>query len=151
MQGIGHLSPDQSRIPGVSGIPPPKASEPSIHDFFESLSAAQDREAQVRAIQQFTAELLSAPPKSGPPALQGNPDTSRLPSEGAAGRRITSPQLPGPAVPAVSRESSPGRREELMEEAAGNTPAPLPFERTKATRPAVPPVSRESSPGRREE
>ena len=46
MAEVGHLSPNQPVIPGVSGIPPPKASEPSIHEFFESLTAAQDREAQ---------------------------------------------------------------------------------------------------------
>ena len=129
----------------MSGVPPPKASEPSIHDFFESLSAAQDREAQVKAIQQFTVKLLSAPPKSGSPALQENPDTSQLSSEVTTGGRTKSPQLPGPAVPAVSRESSPGRREELLEEVAGTTPAPLPIERAKTTRPAAPAVSRESS------
>ena len=45
MAGVGHLSLDQPVIPGTSGIPPPKASEPSIHEFFESFTAAQDREA----------------------------------------------------------------------------------------------------------
>ena len=73
MTGVGHLSLDQPVIPGTSGTPPPRASEPSIHEFFESFSAAQDREGQVRAIQQFTAELLNAPPKSGSLGITGEP------------------------------------------------------------------------------
>ena len=116
MAGVGHLSLDQPVISDVSGTPPPKASEPSIHEFFESLTAAQDREAQVRAVQQFAAELLNAPPKSGSPASQENPDTSRLPTQGTTGEQKMSPQRLEHATPAVSRESSPGRRDELRED-----------------------------------
>ena len=130
MAGVGHLSLDQPAIPGTSGIPPPKASEPSIHEFFESFNAAQDREAQVRAIQQFAAELLNAPPKSGSPASKENPDTSKLPSEGTTGEQGMSPHRLVHATPAVSRESSPGRREESREDVAEPTPAPLSSEGT---------------------
>ena len=125
MAGVGHPSLDQPVTPGVSGVPPPKASEPSIHEFFESLTAAQDREAQVRAIQQFTAELLSAPPKSGSPVSRENPDTSKMPSEGTIGDQGTSPPRLVHATPAVSRESTPGRRDESKEDVAEATSAPL--------------------------
>ena len=59
--GVGHLTLDRSGIPsgGVTAPPAAQASEPSIRDFFESFNQAQDREAKVKAIQQFTAELLS--------------------------------------------------------------------------------------------
>ena len=104
--GVGHLSLDQPKAPSVSGVPPPKASEPSIHEFFESFTQAQDRDEQVRAIQQFTAELLNAPPKSGSPVRRKRPDTSRPASEGGASERISSPQPPVDTAAAASRESS---------------------------------------------
>ena len=74
--GVGHLSLEQPRMPIESGVPPPKASVPSIHELFESLTQAQDRDEQVRAVQQFAAELLNAPSKSGSPAGPKGPDTS---------------------------------------------------------------------------
>ena len=95
--GVGHLSLDQPRTPSTGGVTPPKAaqaSEPSIRDFFESFTQAQDRDEQVKAIQQFTAELLNAPPTSGSPAPQEKPDTSRPSSAGAMGERMSSPQAP---------------------------------------------------------
>ena len=104
--GVGHLALDQPVIPTMSGVPPPKASEPSIHEFFESFTQAQARDEQVRAIQQFTAELLSAPPKSGSPVSQKKPDTSRPASEGGASERISSPPPPADTAAAASTESS---------------------------------------------
>ena len=59
--GIGHLTHDRSGTPSVGVAAPPKAAQasaPNIHDFFESFNQAQDREAKVKAIQQFTAELV---------------------------------------------------------------------------------------------
>ena len=47
MHNIGHMSGNQPWIPGGSGHPPPKSSEPSIHEFFESLNSAPDREAHL--------------------------------------------------------------------------------------------------------
>ena len=104
--GVGHLSLDQPKAPSGSGVPPPKASEPSIHEFFESFTQAQDREEQVRAIQQFTAELLNAPPKSGSSTSPKKPDTSRPASEGGASERISSPPPPAHPAAAPPRESS---------------------------------------------
>ena len=111
MQGIGHPSTDQPMISGVSGIPPPKAGEPSIHDFFESFTLAQDREAKIRAVQQFTAELLNTPPSSGPSASQENPDQNQMPSEGTTGEQGNLPSQPVQASLAASRESTPVRDE----------------------------------------
>ena len=130
MAEVGHLSPNQPVIPGVSGIPPPKASGPSIHEFFESLTAAQDREAQVRAVQQFTAELLSAPPKSGSSVPRENPDLSRMPSEGTPEEQGKSPSQLVHAKPAVSRESTPGRRDEERGDVVETTSTPLATEDT---------------------
>ena len=130
MAGVGHISTDQPVIPGVSGVPPPRASEPSIHEFFESFTAAQDREAQVRAVQQFTAELLSAPPKSGSSAPRENPDLSKLPSEGTTREQGKSPPQLVHATPAVSRESTPGRRDEEREDVVEATSTPLATEGT---------------------
>ena len=107
MHGVGHLLSNQSTIPGVSGNPPPKAGELSIHEFFESLTSAQDREAQVRAVQQFTAELLSAPPKSGSSVPRENPDQSQMPSEGTTEEQGKSPSQLVHASPAVSRSQLP--------------------------------------------
>ena len=130
MAGVGHISNDQPVIPGVSGVPPPKASGPSIHEFFESLTSAQDREAQVRAVQQFTAELLSAAPKSGSSVPRENPDLSQLPSEGTTEGPGKSPSQLVHATPAVSRESTPGKRNEEREEVVEATSTPLATEET---------------------
>ena len=111
MHGVGHISSDQPWIPGVSGHPPPKTSETSIHEFFESLNSAQDREEQVKAIQQFTVELLSSPPKSGPSLPQENPDQSQMPSEGTTEEQGKSLSQPVQASPAASREQTPVRDE----------------------------------------
>ena len=111
MQGIGHPSSDQPMISGVSGIPPPKAGEPSTHDFFESFTLAQDREARLRAVQQFTAELLNTPPSSGPSASQENPDQSQMPSEGTTEEQGKSKSQPVQHSPAESREPTPVRGE----------------------------------------
>ena len=124
MADVGHISNEQPVIPGVSGFPPPKASEPSIHEFFESFTAAQDREAQVRAVQQFTAELLSASPKSGSSVPRENPDQSKMPSEGTTEEQGKSPSQLVHATPAVSRESTPGKRDEERGEVVKATSTP---------------------------
>ena len=123
MHGVGHISSNQPWIPGVSGHPPPKAGEPSIHEFFESLTSAQDREAQVRAVQQFTAELLSSPPKSGTSAPRENPDQSQMPSEGTLEEQGKSPSQLVHASPAVSRETTPVR-DETGKDVLESTPEP---------------------------
>ena len=107
--GVGHLSLDQHRTQSTGGTTPPKAaqaSSPSIRDFFESFDQAQDREEQVKAIQQFTAELLNAPQVSGSPVSQGTPDLSLPSSTGVTGGRMSSPHAPSDSAPAASRESS---------------------------------------------
>ena len=123
MHGVGHISSNQPWIPGVSGHPPPKAGEPSIHEFFESLTSAQDRKAQVRAVQQFTAELLSSPPKSGTSVPRENPDQSQMPSEGTSEEQGKSPSQLVHASPAVSRETTPVR-DETGKDVVESTPEP---------------------------
>ena len=128
MHGVGHLLSTQPVLPGGSGNPPPKAIEPSIRDFFESLTSAQDREGKVRVVQQFTAELLGAPPKSGPSAPRENPD--QMPSEGTTEEQGKSPSQPVHASPAVSRESTPVRNE-TREDVVESTPEPSLREETQ--------------------
>ena len=130
MHGVGHISSNQPWIPGVSGHPPPKAGEPSIHEFFESFTTAQDREAQVRAVHQFTAELLSAPPKSGTSAPRENPDQSQMPSEGTSEEQGKSPSQLVHASPAVSRETTPVR-DETEKDVVESTPEPSLGEETQ--------------------
>ena len=92
--GVGHLSLDQHRTPSTGGATPPKAaqaSSPSIRDFFESLNQAQDPDEQVKAIQQFTAELLNAPQVLGSPASQETPDLNIPLSTGVRSGRMSSP------------------------------------------------------------
>ena len=106
---VGHLSLDQPRTQSTGGATPPKAaqaSSPSIRDFFESFNQAQDREEQVKAIQQFTAELLNAPQVSGSPASQETPDINISSSTGVTGGRMSSPHAPTDTAPAASRQSS---------------------------------------------
>ena len=110
--GVGHLSLEQPQAPIVGGTPPPKASSLSIHEFFESFTQAQDRDEQVRAVQQFAAELLNAPSESGSPAIRNRPDSSRPVTEGGASGRIPSPQAPGNIAAAASRESSSPKEDE---------------------------------------
>ena len=108
--GVGHLSLDQDRTLSMGDIPPPKAaqpSNPSIRDFFESFTQAQDREEQVKAIQQFTAELLNAPPMSGSPASQEAPDPNVTTPTGVVSSSHASPD----AALAASRESSTPQEE----------------------------------------
>ena len=67
---------------------PPKATQASatnIAEFFESFSQAQDREAKVKAIQQFTAELLNEPQESASPASQETPNLNTPTSTGVMG------------------------------------------------------------------
>ena len=69
--GVGHLKLDRSGTPSVGVAVPPRVAQASAHniaEFFESFSQAQDREAKVKAIQQFTAELLNDPQESASPA-----------------------------------------------------------------------------------
>ena len=102
---------------------PPKAIEPSIRDFFESLTSAQDREGRVRAVQQYTAELLGAPPKSGSSVSLENPDQSQMPSEGATVEQGKSLSQPVQASPAASREPTPVG-DETEKEVVESTPEP---------------------------
>ena len=122
--GVGHLSLDQDRTQNMGDIPPPKAAQPSttsIHDFFESFNQAQDREGQVRAIQQFTAELLNAPQESASPASRETPDPKRPPSTGVTGGRMSSSHASPDTAAAASRESSTPQEE--SREDARSSPA----------------------------
>ena len=103
---FGHMSLDQLSTPRVSGPPPPKPSAPSIHEFFESFTQAQDRDEQVRVVQQFTAELLNTPSTSGSPVDRRRPDTSRPALESGANEDISSSQAQVHTVAAVPKESS---------------------------------------------
>ena len=122
-------------IPG-GDEPPPKASGPSIHEFFESLTSAQDHEGQARAVQQFTAELLSASPKSGSSVSRENPDQSQMPSEGTTEGQGKSPSQLVHASPAVSRESTPGR-DESKTDVVESTPEPSVREETQQIPPST--------------
>ena len=108
MAEVGHLSPNQPVIPGVSGIPPPKASGPVFTNSLSlSLRLRIARITEVRAVQQFPAELLSTPEE-----------------------QRKSPSQLVHAKPAVSRESTPVRRDEEMGDVVEATSTPLATEGT---------------------
>ena len=107
--GVGHLTLDRSGTPSVGVAVPPRVAQASAHniaEFFESFSQAQDREAKVKAIQQFTAELLNEPQESASPASQETANLNAPATTGVTrGRMSSSPALTHDAT-AASRESS---------------------------------------------
>ena len=107
--GVGHLTLDRSGTPSVGVTQPPKATQAnptSIVEFFESFSQAHDREAQVKAIQQFTAELLNEPQESASCASQETANLNVPAATGATGGRLMSSPAQSHDATAASRESS---------------------------------------------
>ena len=140
--GVGHLTLDRSGVPsgGVTAPPATKASEPSIRDFFESFSQAQDREAKVKAIQQFTAELLNEPQESASPAPQETPTLDNPTSIGVVGGRMSSsPAQPHDATAAFRESSSPREteRQEVRSSPEGRGRRPSITERVRSYWPSL--------------
>ena len=112
--GVGHLTLDRSGTPSAGVSPPPKATQAnpiSIVEFFESLNQAQDREAQVKAIQQ-SAELFNEPQESASPPSQETANLNVSTTAGATEGRLSSPARLQDATAASRESSSPQETDE---------------------------------------